>query len=197
MFFDESYKNIISATKNGIIHSWDFKHKSSIPYISHFLFDENNIISADYNSENKFFYSLGENGNINILNIFEEEELFKWKLDKSQIKPISISANLKNLNQFIVGFEKGFKIFDIRNFGCVEEWINDINFKTEKCIIDSKNIIMQNEQGFLLYDYNERKKIGERLLKDKLGFFSFINYQNEDTKVIYGDQQGNVFYSAK
>ena len=48
----------------------------------------------------------------------------------------------------------------------------------------------------MLYDYKEKKKLGERILKDKIGFFSFINYQNEETKIIYGDQNGNVFYSS-
>ena len=196
LFFDEKYQNIISSTKNGIIHVWDYKHKSSIPFISHFLFDETNIISSDYNSEIKFFYSLGEKGDINILNIFEDEEIYKWKLDKNESRPNSISANLKNLNQFIIGFEKGFKIFDIRNFGVVEDWTDDLNCRIEKCIIDNNHILAQNELGIMLYDYKEKKKLGERLLKDKIGFFSFINYQNEETKIIYGDQIGNVFYSS-
>ena len=196
LFFDEKYQNIISSTKSGIIHVWDYKHKSSIPFISHFLFDETNIISSDYNSEIKFFYSLGEKGDINILNIFEDEEIYKWKLDKNESRPNSISANLKNLNQFIIGFEKGFKIFDIRNFGVVEDWTDDLNCRIEKCIIDNNHILAQNELGIMLYDYKEKKKLGERLLKDKIGFFSFINYQNEETKIIYGDQIGNVFYSS-
>lgn len=196
LFFDEKYKNIISSTKHGIIHVWDYKHKSSIPFISHFLFDETNIISSDYNTEIKFFYSLGEKGDINILNIFEDEEIYKWKLDKNESRPNSISANLKNLNQFIIGFEKGFKIFDIRNFGVVEDWTDDLNCRIEKCIIDNNHILAQNELGIMLYDYKEKKKLGERLLKDKIGFFSFINYPNEETKIIYGDQIGNVFYSS-
>ena len=196
LFFDEKYQNIISSTKHGIIHVWDYKHKSSIPFISHFLFDETNIISSDYNSEIKFFYSLGEKGDINILNIFEDEEIYKWKLDKNESRPNSINANLKNLNQFIIGFEKGFKIFDIRNFGVVEDWTDDLNCRIEKCIIDNNHILAQNELGIMLYDYKEKKKLGERLLKDKIGFFSFINYQNEETKIIYGDQIGNVFYSS-
>lgn len=196
LFFDEKYQNIISFTKNGIIHVWDYKHKSSIPFISHFLFDETNIISSDYNKEIKFFYSLGEKGDINILNIFKDEEIYKWKLDKNESRPNSISANLKNLNQFIIGFEKGFKIFDIRNFGVVEDWTDDLNCRIEKCIIDNNHILAQNELGIMLYDYKEKKKLGERLLKDKIGFFSFINYQNEETKIIYGDQIGNVFYSS-
>ena len=196
LFFDEKYQNIISSTKNGIIHVWDYKHKSSIPFISHFLFDETNIISSDFNKEIKFFYSLGEKGDINILNIFEDEEIYKWKLDKNESRPNSISANLKNLNQFIIGFEKGFKIFDIRNFGVVEDWTDDLNCRIEKCIIDNNHILAQNELGIMLYDYKEKKKLGERLLKDKIGFFSFINYQNEETKIIYGDQIGNVFYSS-
>ena len=196
LFFDEKYQNIISSTKNGIIHVWDYKHKSSIPFISHFLFDETNIISSDFNKEIKFFYSLGEKGDINILNIFEDEEIYKWKLDKNESRPNSISANLKNLNQFIIGFEKGFKIFDIRNFGVVEDWTDELNCRIEKCIIDNNHILAQNELGIMLYDYKEKKKLGERLLKDKIGFFSFIDYQNEETKIIYGDQIGNIFYSS-
>ena len=81
LYYDENNKNIISCTNKGIIHVYDFKRKSTIPYISHFLFDENNIISTDYNSENKFFYSLGENGNINIINIFDNEEIYNYTID--------------------------------------------------------------------------------------------------------------------
>ena len=195
LYYDENYKNIISSTKEGIICGWDFHHKSSIPFISHFLFDENNIISTDYNRENKFFYSLGKNSNINILNMFEEEKIYKFKLEDNHNKPISISANLNNLNQFIVGYEKGFKIFDIRNFGCVDDWTKNLDVKIEKCIIDSNNILIQNEIGIMLYDNKEKKKIDEKVLKDKIGFFNFINFPKEESKIIYGDGNGNVFYS--
>ena len=110
-------------------------------------------------------------------------------------KPNSISANLNNLNQFIIGFEKGFKIFDVRNFSCVEDWTNDLDFKVKICIIDKSDVLIQNEFGLILYDYKEKKKIGERILKEKIGFFDFISNENEDTKIVYGDEQGNVFYS--
>ena len=195
LFFDEKYKNIISSTKDGIIHIWDFNYKTEIPFLSHFLFDENKIISADYNPENKFFYSLGDNNGINILNIFENEDIFQWKIDIIDNKPISINANLSNLNQFIIGFEKGLKIFDLRNCKCIEDWTKILNFKVEKCIIDCNNILLQNEFGLMLYDYKEKKFLGERLLKRKIRFFKFIDYENEETKLIYGDQQGNVYYS--
>lgn len=195
LFFDDKYCNIISSTKNGIIHVWDFKRKSFIPYFSHFLFDENNIISTDYNSENKFFYSLGENGSINILNIFECEEIYTWKMNINHNRPISINANLNNLNQFIIGFEKGFKIFDVRNFGFIEDWVDNLDFDINKCIIDSNNILMQNKFGIVLYDYKEKKKLGERILKDSIEFLNFIHYQNQETKIIYGDIEGNVYYS--
>ena len=107
---------------------------------------------------------------------------------------MSICANHKNLNEFIIGYEKGFKIFDIRNYNCVEDW-TDLNFKVDKCIIDSNNILIQNEFGLFLYDYKQKEKIGERILKEKIGFFDFISNENEDTKIVYGDEQGNVFYS--
>ena len=81
LFFDEQNKNIISSTKNGIIHDWDLKHQSFIPIISHFLFDDNNIISTDYNSDTKFFYTLCEKSNINILNIFQDEEIYTSKIE--------------------------------------------------------------------------------------------------------------------
>ena len=195
MYYDENNKNIISCTSKGIIHVYDFKRKSTIPYISHFLFDENNIISTDYNSENKFFYSLGENGNINIINIFDNEEIYNYTIDMNRNKPNSISANLNNLNQFIIGFEKGFKIFDVRNFSCVEDWTNDLDFKVKICIIDKSDVLIQNEFGLILYDYKEKKKIGERILKNEIEFFKFINVKKGDTKIVYGDQKGNVSYS--
>ena len=195
LYYDSNNKNIISCTKNGIIHVYDFKHRSSIPNISHFLFEENNIISSDYNSENKFFYSLGEEGNINILNIFDNEEIYNYNLNINNNRPNSISANLNNLNQFIIGFEKGFKIYDVRSFDFVEDWTKNLEFKVEKCIIDNNNILIQNEFGLILYDYKERKKIGERILKNKIGFFNFIDDKKGDTKIVYGDQIGNVFYS--
>ena len=102
---------------------------------------------------------------------------------------------MSNLNQFIIGFEKGLKIFDLRNCKCIEDWTKVLNFKVEKCIIDCNNILLQNEFGLMLYDYKEKKFLGERLLKRKIRFFKFIDYENEETKLIYGDQQGNVYYS--
>ena len=102
---------------------------------------------------------------------------------------------MNNLNQFIIGFEKGFKIFDVRSFDFVEDWTKNLEFKVEKCIIDNNNILIQNEFGLILYDYKERKKIGERILKNKIGFFNFIDDKKGDTKIVYGDQIGNVFYS--
>ena len=195
LYYDKINKNIISSTKNGIINGWDFHHKSSIPFISHFLFDENDIISTDYNEENKFFYSLGKNGNINLLNIFEEGAIYKYKLDVNTNKPISISSNLNNLNQFIVGFEKGLKIFDIRNFGCIDDLSKKLDFKVEKCIMDNNYILIENELGIFLYDFNEKKKLEEKLSKDKIEFFNFISYPKEESKIIYGDGNGNIFYS--
>lgn len=195
LYYDEKYKNIISCTKNGIINVYDFKQKSFIPYISHFLFDVKNIISTDYNVENKFFYSLEEKGNINIINIFNEEEIYNMNLDINDNKPFTVNVNLNNINQFIIGFQKGFKIFDTRNFECIEDWTNDIDFKVEKCILDNNNILIQNEFGLILYDYKEKKKIGERLLKNKITSFSFIDKGNNETKIVYGDQKGNIFYS--
>ena len=195
LYYDEINKNIISCTKNGIIHVYDFKRKSSVPHISHFLFDENNIISTDYNSENKFFYSLGENGNINILNIYDNKEIYNYNIDLDKNKPNSISANLNNINQFIIGFERGFKIFDVRNCSCVEDWTNDLDFKVKKCIIDNSNILIQNEFGLILYNYKEKKKIGERILKNKIGFFKFIDNKKGDSKIVYGEEKGNISYS--
>ena len=110
-------------------------------------------------------------------------------------KPNSISANLNNLNQFIIGFEKGFKIFDVRNFSCVEDWTNDLDLKVKICIIDKSDVLIQNEFGLILYDYKEKKKIGERILKNEIEFFKFINVKKGDTKIVYGDQKGNVSYS--
>ena len=195
LFYDENYKNIISSTNKGIIHAWDFNRKSIIPIVSHFLFDQKNIISADYNSENKFFHSLGDKGNINILNIFNDEEIYNWKIDVNNNKPVSVNVNLKNINQFIVGFEKGFNIYDLRNFGCVEEWNNILDFKVDKCIIDSSCILMQNELGLKLYDYKEKKLMGERVLNNKIKFFNFY-HGSKDTKIVYGDSKGNVYYSV-
>ena len=74
---------------------------------------------------------------------------------------------MNNLNQFIIGFEKGFKIYDVRSFDFVEDWTKNLEFKVEKCIIDNNNILIQNEFGLILYDY-----------KAQLWYFTKINLQN-------------------
>ena len=196
LFYDEKSKNFISGTKSGIIHIWDINQKIEIPIFSHFLFDQNNIISADYNKDTQFYYSLDEEGKISIINIYNDEEIYNWVDDCKTNKPVSISVNYKNINEFIIGYEKGFKIFDVRNFNCVEDWTNNLDFKVNKCIIDGTDILIQNEFGLKLFDYKEKKLIGERKVKDKIGFFNFYNYSKNDTRIVYGDEKGNIFYSV-
>lgn len=196
LFYDDKSKNFISGTKSGIIHIWDINQKIEIPIFSHFLFDQNNIIAADYNKDTQFYYSLDEEGKISIINIYNDEEIYNWVDDCKSNKPVSISVNYKNINEFIIGYEKGFKIFDVRNFNCVEDWTNNLDFKVNKCIIDGTDILIQNEFGLNLLDYKEKKLIGERKVKDEIGFFNFYNYSKNDTRIVYGDEKGNIFYSV-
>ena len=196
LFYDDKSKNFISGTKSGIIHIWDINQKIEIPIFSHFLFDQNNIIAADYNKDTQFYYSLDEEGKISIINIYNDEEIYNWVDDCKTNKPVSISVNYKNINEFIIGYEKGFKIFDVRNFNCVEDWTNNLDFKVNKCIIDGTDILIQNEFGLKLFDYKEKKLIGERKVKDEIGFFNFYNYSKNDTRIVYGDEKGNIFYSV-
>ncbi len=196
LFYDEKYKNFISCSRNGIVHIWDINQKSEIPIISHFLFDQKKIINADYNKDNKFFYSLGEEGKITILNAYDEEEIYSWEDETKSNKSISIFANLRNINEFIIGYEKGFKIFDVRNFNCIEDWTNSLDFEVHKCIIDSKNILINNDFDIKLYDWKDKKIIEEKKLKDKISFFNFYNYSKNDTRIVYGDEKGNIFYSV-
>ena len=114
LYYDEKAKNCVSCTKGGIIHLWDINKKLDIPIISHFLFDQNNLINVDYNKNNQFFYSLDDEGKISILNIYNDEEIYNWIDENKSNKPITISANLYNINEFIIGYEKGFKIYDVR-----------------------------------------------------------------------------------
>jgi WD40 repeat protein len=195
LFYDEKYKNLISCTRSGIVHTWDINQNSEIPSFSHFLFDQSKIINVDYNENTQFFYSLDEEGKFSILNIYNEEEIYIWEEENKTNKAISISPNLKNLNEFIIGYEKGFKIFDVRNFKCVEDWTNDINFKVNKCFIDRDSILVESELQICLLDYKEKKTIGERKSKDKIEFFNFYKYDKNETRIIYGDEIGNVFYS--
>ena len=195
LFYDEKYKNLISCTRSGIVHTWDINQNSEIPSFSHFLFDQSKIINVDYNENTQFFYSLDEEGKFSILNIYNEEEIYIWEEENKANKAISISPNLKNLNEFIIGYEKGFKIFDVRNFKCVEDWTNDINFKVNKCFIDRDSILVESELQICLLDYKEKKTIGERKSKDKIEFFNFYKYDKNETRIIYGDEIGNVFYS--
>ena len=196
LFYDDKSKNFISGTKSGIIHIWDINQKIEIPIFSHFLFDQNNIIATDYNKDTQFYYSLDEEGKISIINIYNDEEIYNWVDDCKSNKPVSISVNYKNINEFIIGYEKGFKIFDVRNFNCVEDWTNNLDFKVNKCIIDGTDILIQNEFGLKLFDYKEKKLIGERKVKDEIGFFNFYNYSKNDTRIVYGDEKGNIFYSV-
>ena len=196
LFYDDKSKNFISGTKSGIIHIWDINQKIEIPIFSHFLFDQNNLIASDYNKDTQFYYSLDEEGKISIINIYNDEEIYNWVDDCKTNKPVSISVNYKNINEFIIGYEKGFKIFDVRNFNCVEDWTNNLDFKVNKCIIDGTDILIQNEFGLKLFDYKEKKLIGERKVKDEIGFFNFYNYSKNDTRIVYGDEKGNIFYSV-
>ena len=196
LFYDDKSKNFISGTKSGIIHIWDINQKIEIPIFSHFLFDQNNLIASDYNKDTQFYYSLDEEGKISIINIYNDEEIYNWVDDCKSNKPVSISVNYKNINEFIIGYEKGFKIFDVRNFNCVEDWTNNLDFKVNKCIIDGTDILIQNEFGLKLFDYKEKKLIGERKVKDEIGFFNFYNYSKNDTRIVYGDEKGNIFYSV-
>ena len=196
LFFDEKSNNIISISKEGIIYIWDANQKLEIPKFSHFLFEQNNLISTDFNKDSQFLYSLGKEGKISIVNIYNDEEIYNWFEDTKDNKPISICSNLNNINEFIIGYEKGFKIFDVRNYKCIEDWTNNLDFGVNKCIIDSNNILIENEFGLKLIDYQEKKLIEERKLKDKITFFNFYNYSKNDTRIVYGDEKGNIFYSA-
>ena len=196
LYYDEKAKNCISCTKGGIIHLWDINKKKDIPIISHFLFDQNNLINVDYNKDNQFFYSLDDEGKISILNIYNDEEIYNWIDNNKSNKPISISANLNNINEFIIGYEKGFKIYDIRNYNCVEDWTNIIDHEVCECIVDSNNILIKNDYKLELINYKEKNIIEEKTLSDKITFFNFYNYSKSDTRIIYGDEKGNIFYSV-
>lgn len=196
LFYDDQSKNIISCTQKGIIHIWDINQKIQIPILSHFLFDQNIIKNVDYNKDTKFFYSLDEEGNISILNIYNDEEVYTWEGGDSTNRPISICANLKNLNEFIIGYEKGFKIFDIRNYNCVEDWTDVMDFEVNRCIMDNNNILVQNNFSVKLFDGKEKKLVEERKVKDKIKFFKFYKCLKNDTRIAYGDEKGSVFYSV-
>ena len=196
LFFDEKSNNIISISKEGIIYIWDANQKLEIPKFSHFLFEQNHLINTDFNKDSQFLYTLGKEGKISIVNIYNDEEIYNWLEDTKDNKPISICSNLNNINEFIIGYEKGFKIFDVRNYKCIEDWTNNLDFGVNKCIIDSNNILVENEFGLKLIDYQEKKLIEERKLKDKITFFNFHNYSKNDTRIVYGDEKGNIFYSA-
>ena len=196
LFYDEKCKNFISCTNGGIIHLWDINQKVEIPTISHFLFDQNIIINIDYNQDIHFFYSLDDKGRMSILNVYDDEEIYNWEEDDKNKKPISIGYNYKNLNEFIIGYEKGFKIFDIRKFNCIEDWTNNMDCEVKKCIIDNNNILIQNDNELKLFDYRNKKLIDEKKAKNKIEFCNFYNYPKNDTRIIYGDDKGNISYSS-
>ena len=200
LFYDEKTKNFISCNERGIIHLWDINQKYEIPIISHYLFGQNKIINVDYNSDTQYFYSLDDQGKVTIINIYNDEELNFVVNDNDNNnklnKPISICSNLKNLNEVIIGYEKGFKIFDVRNTKCIEDFNNIFNFKINKCIMDTNNILIQNEYELKLFDYKEQKIISERNSKDRIKFFNFYNFSKDDTRILYGDEKGNIFYSV-
>ena len=47
-----------------------------------------------------------------------------------------------------------------------------------------------------LIERKEKKIIQERKLKNKITFFKFYNYLKNDTRIVYGDEKGNIFYSV-
>ena len=196
LFFDEKSKNVISCSREGEVYIWDINKKCEIPKYSQFLFEQNNIINADFNTDNQFLYSLSKDGKITIINIYDDEEIYNWEEESKSYKPISISSNLNNINEFIIGYEKGFKIFDTRNYKCIEDWTNNLDFQVINCIIDSNNILIENEMELKLIERKEKKIIQERKLKNKITFFKFYNYLKNDTRIVYGDEKGNIFYSA-
>ena len=196
LFYDEKGKNFISCNERGIIHLWDINQRIEIPVISHYLFEQNNLINVDYNMDTQYFYSLDDEGKISIINIYNDEEINFIVNDIKLNKPISICANLRNLNEFIIGFEKGFKIYDVRNFNCVEDYSDIIDFKVNKCVLDASNSLLVNEIGLKIFDYKEKKIISERKSEDRIEFLNFYNYSKDDTRIIYGDEKGNIFYSV-
>ena len=196
LFYDEKGKNFISCNERGIIHLWDINQRFEIPVISHYLFQHNKIINVDYNMDTQYFYSLDDEGKISIINVYNDEEINHILNDIKLNKPISIFADLKNLNQFILGFEKGFQIYDVRNFKCVEDYCDIIDFKVNKCIMDASNSILVNEYGLKLFDYKEKKIISERKSENIVEFLNFYKYLKDDTRIIYGDEKGNIFYSV-
>ena len=196
LFFDEKSNNILSISKEGIVYIWDANQKLEIPKFSHFLFEQNILINCNFNKDSQFLYTLDKERRISILNIYNDEEIYNWEENDKKIKPISISSNLNNINEFIIGYEKGFKIFDVRNYKCIEDWTNTLDSEVNKCIVDSNNILVENEFGLKLIDYHEKKLIGERKLKDKITFFDFYSYSKNDTRIVYGDEKGNIFYSV-
>ena len=56
--------------------------------------------------------------------------------------------------------------------------------------------MIQNDYEIKLFDYKEKKLINERKSKDKIEFFNYYNFSNNDTRIIYGDEKGNIFYST-
>ena len=78
----------------------------------------------------------------------------------------------------------------------MEDYSDSIDFKVNKCVIDASNSLLVNEYGLEIFDYKDKKIISERKSEDRIEFLNFYNYSKDDTRIIYGDEKGNIFYSV-
>ena len=197
-FFNENNNKIISCSNNGIINVWNIEQKSSFPDNTHFLFDVNKLNYVDYNSETNLFYCLDDSGKISIFDVNENDDnIINFEIEKNYNVNF-ISCNPKNLNEFILGCDNGFKIFDIRNNSkCVENFSGgEFDMNVKKCILDNEIILMQNENVIKLVDYNSKSVIKEIKPSAKIEFFNIYNLSKGKTRTIYGCENGDLFYSV-
>ena len=111
-------------------------------------------------------------------------------------KPLCICNDYSNINQFIIGYEKGIKIFDLRNFQIINEINEGENIKY--LINDTQKFIMFNNFYMDIYNYNYEKRKLE--IREKLNNFGKITYikvyciSSDNIFIFLGNENGDLFY---
>ena len=164
-----------------------------------FFFDQNKIISSFYNEENSLYYSLDDCGFISINHIkTRKDKIYKGQLNNinNKNKPISIFNDYYNINQFIIGYEKGIKIFDLRNFKLINEFNEGEN--VNYIINDSTKFILFNNYYMDVYNYDFEK--GSLEIREKLNDFGKISYVKgniispNEIFIFIGNENGDLIY---
>lgn len=196
---------LITDSSDGVINFWDTGKLSKIPTNSSFLLNEEPVISSDYNSDSSLYYALDAQGKAYLNSVKSYcDDIFEGNVwEEYKEKPIFIKGDRVNFNQFVVGYEKGIKYFDIRNFKCVKELNNGNNVMN--IVNDSKEVLIIEKNNIELWNLNMNESSNEGGLLQKWTQFNNIVHSNfnifyhnneKNSMIILGMYNGDVYYSS-